>query len=48
MYIYSMEIVRTHTYWMSFSEYVKWSNNKEINISFNNDKTKIRTHIFFE
>lgn len=44
---YIMEQVRTHTYWMKYNEYKKWSNNKQINIQLNSDKTKSRTHIIF-
>jgi len=43
-----MEQVRTHTYWMTMKEYKKWSKNAPRVIRFNNDKTKTRTHIYFE
>jgi len=43
-----MEQVRTHTLWMTMKEYKKWSKNNKNKIVFNNDKTKTRTHIYFE
>lgn len=43
-----MEAVRTHKLWMTIKKYKKWSNNKSENIILNNDKTKTRTHIYFE
>jgi len=43
-----MEHLRTHTLWLTMKEYKKWSKNKYSNIVLNNDKTKTRTHIYFE
>ncbi len=42
--------VRTHTYWMTIKEYVKWSKTRQPEIPFNNNNNvKIirRTHIHF-
>jgi hypothetical protein len=42
-----MEQVRTHTYWMTFKEYKKWSKHNHTEIKLNNDNTVTRTHIIF-
>jgi hypothetical protein len=42
-----MEQVRTHTYWMTFREYKKWSKHKPTTIRINTDNTVTRTHIIF-
>lgn len=42
--------VRTHTYWMTVKEYVKWSKTRQPEIPFNNNtnmKIRRRTHINF-
>lgn len=42
--------VRTHTYWMTIKEYVKWSKSTPTEVPFNNDtNVKIirRTHIHY-
>lgn len=42
--------VRTHTYWMTIKEYLKWSKTRQPEIPFNNNtNVKIirRTHIHF-
>ncbi len=42
-----MNQVRTHTYWMTYTEYKKWVKTKPNDIKFNNDSTVTRTHIHF-
>lgn len=39
-----MERVQTHTYWMTFEEYEKWSISQRPKVLVN---IKRRTHIFF-
>jgi len=42
--------VRTHTYWMTVKEYVKWSKTTPVEVPFNNNtnmKIIRRTHIIF-
>ena len=42
-----MNTVRTHTYWMTFKEYKKWSTKRDNEYKLNNDNTLTRTHIIF-
>ena len=42
-----MEQVRTHTYWMTYKEYKKWSKHNPPMIKLNNDNIVTRTHIIF-
>ena len=47
--------VKTHTYWMTTKEYIRWSKNQPVQVHFNSknnttDKDRqlvTRTHIFF-
>ena len=39
--------IRTHTYWMTYKEYKKWSKTPKLFV-LNNDKIRTRIHIFFE
>lgn len=43
--------VRTHTYWMTVKEYVKWSKTTPVEVPFNNSNSNVkistRTHIYF-
>jgi hypothetical protein len=39
--------IRTHTYWMTYKEYKKWSKTPKSTV-LNNDKIRTRIHIIFE
>ena len=41
-------MVRTHTLWMKYKTYKKWSKMSRNTIKYNDDKTIMRTHIIFE
>jgi hypothetical protein len=42
-----MNTVRTHTYWMTYNEYKKWSVKRDKQYKLNIDNTLTRTHIIF-
>ena len=42
-----MNTIRTHTYWMTYKEYKKWSAKRDKEYRLNTDNTVTRTHIIF-